>query len=562
MTLSVRLAGTAALGVLATVPVAAQRAAPTTWAITGARLVPVSGPPIASGTLVVRDGRIAALGAGVRAPADARTIDGTGLTIYPGLIDAAGTLGQRSATGGGGGGGAAAAAPATGTATRPAGLRPETDVLDALVTDGFDGPHGAGITAALTAPTGGLFQGRSAVIALRSDETAKMVVRTPVALHVAFQGVRGAFPGSLLGVFAEFRQQLLDAKRYGAMQAAAAANPRGTARPALDASLEALQPVLAGTMPVAFNASSEREIHRALDLAAEFKLRAMIVGGQEAWKVADRLRTMNVPVIQSLNFPKKPTNVAADADPEPVRVLRTRVESPAGPAKLAAAGVRMAFASGGASWTDHLGNLRATVKAGLAAEAALRAHTLGAAELLGVADRLGSLEVGKVANLTVVRGDLFSDSAKVTHVFVDGTPRTLDTARPAPAGGRGAGAARAASLTGTWTVTVALEGKEYAITLQLTQVESKLTGTMQGALGTAEITQGELTGEGEFRFTAPVTVREGTEEGVFVGVLTGNAVRGGLSIVGHALGRFSGTRPGPAGDAPRGAGRTRPSTTP
>jgi hypothetical protein len=390
-----------------------------------------------------------------------------------------------------------------------------------------------------------------------------MVVRTPVALHVAFQGVRGAFLGSLLGVFAEFRQQLLDARRYGAMQAAAAANPRGTARPALDASMEALQPVLAGTMPVAFNASSEREIHRALDLATEFKLRAMIVGGQEAWKVADRLRAMNVPVIQSLNFPKKPTNVAADADPEPVRVLRTRVESPAGPAKLAAAGVRMAFASGGASWTDHLGNLRATVKHGLAADAALRAHTLGAAELLGVADRLGSLEVGKVANLTVVRGDLFSDSAKVTHVFVDGTPRTLEAARPAAAGrGAGPGAARASSLAGTWTTTVALEGKEYAITLQLAQAESKLTGTMQGALGTAEITQGELTGEGEFRFTAPVTVREGTEEGVFVGVLTGNAIRGGLTVVGHSLGRFSGTRPGAAGDAPRGAGRARPSTTP
>jgi imidazolonepropionase-like amidohydrolase len=559
MTLSVRLAGAAVLGVLAAVPVAAQRAAPTTWAITGARLVPVSGPPIAAGTLVVREGRIAALGAGVRAPADARIIDGTGLTIYPGLIDAAGALGQRAAAGGEGGGGAAA----TGTATRPAGLRPETDVLDALVTDAFDGPHGAGITAALTAPTGGLFQGRSAVIALRSDEAATMVVRAPVALHVAFQGVRGAFPGSLLGVFAEFRQQLLDARRYGAMQAAAAANPRGTARPAFDASMEALQPVLAGTMPVAFNASSEREIHRALDLATEFRLQAMIVGGQEAWKIADRLRAMNVPVIQSLNFPKKPTNVAADADPEPVRVLRTRVEAPAGPAKLAAAGVRMAFASGGASWGDHLGNLRATVTNGLAADAALRAHTLGAAELLGVADRLGSLEVGKVANLTVVRGDLFSDSAKVTHVFVDGTPRTLDAARPAAAGrGPGAGAARATTLTGTWTTTVALEEKEYAITLQLTQVEAKLTGTMQGALGTAEITQGELTGEGEFRFTAPVTVREGTEEGIFVGVLTGNAVRGGLSIVGHALGRFSGTRPNPAGDAPSGAGRARPSTTP
>jgi hypothetical protein len=280
--------------------------------------------------------------------------------------------------------------------------------------------------------------------------------------------------------------------------------------------------------------------------------------------VADRLKAENVPVMLSLNFPRRTTAASPDADPEPVRVMRTRVEAPQGPAKLAAAGVRFAFTSGGASaWTEHLPNLRRAVESGLSKDAALRAHTLGAAELLGVADRLGSLEVGKAAHLTVVRGDLFESSARVTHVVIDGAVITLPAAT-APAGGgmgggQGAGAAaRAQGLTGTWTTTVAIEGNEYAVTLALVQEGEKLTGSMQGALGVAELTHGDMSTEGDFRFTAPVTLREGTEEAIFVGTLTGNAIRGGVSIVGHALGRFSGTRPASGGAA--GAGRRTPTT--
>jgi hypothetical protein len=311
---------------------------------------------------------------------------------------------------------------------------------------------------------------------------------------------------------------------------------------------------------VLFEASSEREIVRVLDFAKEFNLKPVIVGGEEAWKVADRLKAENVPVMLSLNFPRRTTAASPDADPEPVRVLRNRVEAPQGPGKLAAAGVRFAFTSGGASaWTEHLPNLRRAVDGGLSKDAALRAHTLGAAELLGVADRLGSLEVGKAAHLAIVRGDLFDAASRVTHVVVDGAVITLPAATAAAAGGQGAGpAARAQGLTGTWTITAAIEGNDYTVTLSLVQEGEKLTGSMQGALGVAELTHGDMTTEGDFRFTAPVTLREGTEEAIFVGTLTGNAIRGGISIVGHALGRFSGTRPASGGAA--GAGRRTPTT--
>lgn len=563
MSLPARLAGVLACGALCAPALVAQRppTPPAVVAITGARLVPVSGPAIASGTIVIRDGRIAALGASVTPPPDARVIDGTGLTVYPGLIDAFGSLGvPRPGTGSGGFGGGppvqTAQAPAA-NSRYPEGQRPEESVVAALRLErsALAGPHGAGITAAHTAPSTGMFRGQSAVIALGGADVSAAVVRTPVGQVLAFQGIRGSFPGSLMGVFAAMRQMFLDAQRYGAQVAAASRDPRGTARPAWDPSLEALQPALAGRMPVVFDASSEREILRVLAFAKEFNLRPIIAGGEEAWQVADQLAAAQVPVLLSLNFPRRTTAASPDADPEPVRVLRTRVEAPKGPGRLAAAGVRFAFTNGGGSWGEHLANLRRAVEGGLAADAALRAHTLGAAELLGVADRLGSLEVGKAAHLAVVRGDLFADDARVTHVVVDGEVIAL----PAPAnqgGGARGGAAgqRPSSLTGTWTATVSLEGTDHEVTLQLTQQGDAVTGTLQGGLGTAQLSHGTVDADGAFRFTAPVTVREGTEEAVFVGTRTGDAVRGGVSIIGHALGRFSGTRPA--------AGRTPSTTTP
>jgi imidazolonepropionase-like amidohydrolase len=516
--------------------------------------VPVAAPVIERGTIVVRNGLIVALGANQAVPADARVIDGAGLSVYPGFIDAHGTLGIPTPPAGGGT--AAAARPSAPNSSYPVGLQPEMNVLDQLRADesGFASAHAAGITAALTAQGAGVFRGQSAVISLGGDEVAAMVVKAPIAQHIGFSvggggGARGGYPGSLMGVFAALRQELLDAQAYRAEQAAyTSSNARGIRRPDRDPSLEALQPVLARQMPVVFFANSQREIERALDLAQEFKLRAMIAGGTEAWKVADRLKRDNVPVLLSVNFPRRTTAPAPEADPDPIRVLRERVEAPKGPGLLAQAGVRFAFQSGATSALgEFLPNVRRAVDNGLSPDAALRALTLGSAEILGVADRLGSLEAGKIANLTITRGDVFSHDARVTQVFVDGRAFAIPepTAAATSAGGaRGAGAAQAArTATGTWTVNVEIDGTTHAVTLALRQDGDKLTGTMQGAMGSGEIQNGSIGTDGEFRFTATITIRDGTEEGVFVGLLDGNALRGGVSIVGHALGRFSGTRP-------------------
>ena len=571
-----RLAPAAAVAAtLAATPLAGQRAAPQTYAITNARLVPVSGPAIEKGTIVIRNGLIAALGASVAVPGDARTIDGSGLTVYPGLIDAYSSLGVTAAApiGGGGRGGAGAAlnpaaaaiaalTRAVGSADKPAGFEPEYKVVDALKMDAeaLAAPQAAGITAALSAPTTGVMQGQSAFINLAGDDAAAMIVRSGVAQHIGFNPARGGgYPNSLMGVFAALRQALLDAQHYREENAAYAKNPRGMRRPEFDAQLEALQPVIGRAQPVVMIANSQREIERALDLAKEFNLRVIIAGGFEAWKVADRLKADGVPVLLSLNFPRRATAASADADPDPIRVLKDRVETPKGAGRLATAGVKFAFQSGGmANWSDYIPNVQKAVENGLSAADALKAVTMAPAEILGVSDRLGSLEVGKIANLTVTRGEINDKSVRVTNVFIDGKPVTLRP--PTVAGGPGGGGnfgggnfgGAPVGVSGSWTVTVQLDGDDKPVTLLLRQDGTRLTGSLQGTLGTAEIVTGSAGTDGSIHFSVPITLREGTEEATFDGSIDQNAIKGRVGIVGHSPGTFSGTRPD------RSGGRVRP----
>ncbi len=546
---SLRLACAVAVGVVCATPLPAQRTTPSTYAITNARLVPVSGPAIARGTIVVRNGLIAAIGANVAVPADARVIDGNGLTVYPGLIDAFSTFGLPAPTGGGGGGfgggggggGGQAAAASGPNSNYPSGIRPENRAVDQIKpnAEAFSSAHGAGITAALTAPGNGVMRGQSALINLAGDDPFDLVVKSPVAQHIGFNGAGGGYPGSLMGVITSIRQLFMDAQRYRDLQAAYAKNPRGMRRPDLDPSLEAVLPALARHQPVVMAANTQREIERALTIAKEFNLQLIIAGGSEAHLVADRLKAENVPVLLSTNFPRRTAAPTAGADPDPIRLLRQRAEAPTVPAKLQAAGVRFAFQSGGISnWSDWLGNARRAVENGLSADQALRAMTLGSAEILGAADRLGSLEQGKIANLTVTRGDLLAADSRVTQVFVDGI--AYDIAAPAaPAAGQGGGRPGA---SGTWMLDVAVDGQEEVVTLALRQVGETLVGFYQGGFGSGEIGHGQIQADGSFRFTAFLTLHSTSEEAVFTGTWQGDRFNGAVTIIGHDGGRFAGSR--------------------
>jgi hypothetical protein len=537
-----------ALSFVSTSLVHAQRSAVDTYAITNARIVTVSGATIDRGTLVIRDGLINAVGANVNAPPDARIIDGTGLTIYPGLIDSYTNLALPEAAaspapGGGGGGGFFAAQPRPSpggpNSTEPPGLQPEVMVEDVIRPGGaeIEASRNLGITTALTLPRTGIWMGQSALINLAGDTPQEMIVRSPVAMHVGFTPLRGSYPGSLLGVFAALRQMMLEAQRYRDSLQLYERSPRGMRRPEVDRSLAALVPVVEGRMPVVMLVNSEREITRALDLANEFKLRLIIAGGREADRVADRLAKQNVPVLLSLNLPRRTTAAIPEADPEPMRVLRERVEAQQTASKLAKAGVRFAFESGSlTNMSDLMLNVGHVIENGLSSMDALRAFTIWPATILGVENQLGSIETGKIANLTITRGDLFDRNSRVVHVFIDGRPVDL---RPASGGG---GAGSRNSLSGAWNLTLNLGQGEKTATLTLQQEGERLSGSISGALGAGEISNASTTPASEVRFTVPLEIEGQTKEATFNGTVSGDQIRGSVNVVGMAPGSFTATR--------------------
>jgi imidazolonepropionase-like amidohydrolase len=296
-----------------------------TFAITNAQISTVSGPNLSRGTVVVRNGLIESIGENAKVPADARVIDGTGLIVYPGFIDTYTSLGLAAAPTPQRSPGqqiqvaqAVATAQPASNSNYPDGLQPGENAAEQLRAGEaqFETNRNAGFTTVLTVPRSGIFNGQSAIINLAGDSVSSMILRAPFAEHVTLTPLRtGGFPASLMGAFAALRQMLLDAQRFQEVRKIYDKNPRGIKRPDADASLAAIIPILNGEMPIVLNANSEIEIIRALDLVREFNLKAIIAGGFEAWKVADRLKAQNVPVLLSLNYPKSTTA----ASPKPMR---------------------------------------------------------------------------------------------------------------------------------------------------------------------------------------------------------------------------------------------------
>lgn len=451
-------------------PASERGRAPALYAIRGARVMPVAGSAIDKGTVVMRDGVIVDVGANVTVPADAVVIDGAGLTVYPGLIDMANPAALESASadasaavaapaGGGGGAGRGGRGNAPNTesyadlerAKRLTILKPDFETSQVVR---YEGPEltrlaSAGITSVLAVPANGLLRGQSALInvaapaaspevsSVGGDRRGLVIVKAPVAQHVAFLAGRGgggnpaanAYPGSLLGVIAFIRQSFYDAEWQRDARGYYDRH-KDSARPAFEPTLDALTPALEGKMPVAFDASEEREILRALELAKEFKLDPIIIGGLEASTVVDDLKSAKARVIYSVNF-QSVGRAGGGGRGGPgadiaIRTLHMTQNAPKVPAALDKAGVMFAFASEGqATPADFVRNVARTVKeGGLTPEAALRGLTSNAAKIAGVGDRLGTIEKGKIANLLVTEGDLF-DSGKVRYVLVDGRAVTI-----------------------------------------------------------------------------------------------------------------------------------------
>jgi adenine deaminase len=184
--------------------------------------------------------------------------------------------------------------------------------------------------------------------------------------------------------------------------------------------------------------------------------------------------------------------------------------------------------------SEFLSNAAKVIENGLSRDDAVRAMTIWPAEILGASNQLGSIETGKIANLTVMRGDLFDRNSRVAHLFIDGRPVDLRPPTTPPA--------ERSNAAGTWTLNIDLGKGNMTATLSLQQEGERLRGSIQGELASAEIANASLSPGGEVRFSVKVTVEGQTNEATFAGSLTGNEMRGTVTIVGSSPGSFTGTR--------------------
>jgi imidazolonepropionase-like amidohydrolase len=392
-------------------------------AIRGARIVTVSGPAIEKGTVVVQKGRIVAVGPEVAVPAGATVVDGSGKTLYPGLVDGLTTIGLAEV----------ASVQATLDTTEVGDMNPHARAWVALHPDSELIPvaRANGVTSVLSAPAGGLVSGQSALVRLAGTTPAGMVVKAPAALHAVYPSGRPPFDVARLFEEPELKtlsERLKDQEKNqkkalerlaGLLKEAKAdAEARADAtRPAPETSmaLEAMAPFARGEAPFVMRADDEDDIRAAVRFAAENGLKLVIAGGLEAWRCAELLKEKDVAVlVKVLRLPSR------ESDPYDAAYANA--------AALHRAGVRFAIVSDDSENVRNLPYEAAMAAAyGLPEAAALRAITLSPAEIFGAADRIGSIDLGREANLVLATGDILDTRTQVTHVFVGGAAQSLET---------------------------------------------------------------------------------------------------------------------------------------
>ncbi len=454
---------------------------PRVHALMNARIVTAPGKTIEKGTVIIRDGLIVEAGASVNLPADARIWDLTGKTIYPGFIDAYSRVGLPETL-------------------QPEPLRREVDEdkPDAkpkeIPREAVKGTHAwnpkvtpernasnvltldkkasrtlreLGFTSALVVPGRGIFRGASALVDLQEADANTLVVAPQVAQHIAFDLNRGrsaGYPTSLMGCIALIRQTLLDAAWYQAAQDAYRKNPGATERPESNASLAALAEFAQRKQPAVFETEDELDLLRALKVAEEFKLKPILLGNGYEYRVRKSLA--KTPVILTLDFPEVPKieqpERALDYE---LHELQHWDRAPSNPALLAAEGIPIAFTTEGLEKPEKefWSRIRLAVRRGLSKDAALAALTSTPAEIFGVADRMGTIAPGRIANLVVASGDLFTEKTKVLTTWVDGYYYESDLADER-------------DVRGTWEVTAENQKLSLTVEGEMEKPEAKLAG--------------------------------------------------------------------------------------
>lgn len=407
----------------------AQASAPaaTAYAITHAKIFTLAGPPIEDGSLVIRDGKIAAVGANIEIPAGVQVIDGKGLQIYPGLFDSVTQMGLREI----------GAVSATVDETETGDFNPDVVAATAVLpsSEHITVTRAAGITEVLAVPasggmdsfgSSGFIGGQASAIHMAGWTINDMLLKKSAAMVINWPSIETrSFDFTTFSIkekpYTEAKQEYdkkVDELADWLDRARHYAQAMGHAGPAdynADVRLESLAPVVRGQLPVLVFADDARDIRNAVEFCDKQKLKMILAGGLEAYKVKDLLRSKGVPVIL------RPVLTEVQQEDDAYDRLLTQ------PAELSAAGVKFAMASFDNSFSRRLGqNAANAVANGLSYEEALKAVTIYPAQIFGLADQVGTLENGKIANLIVTNGDPLELTTDVKYLFIHGQITSLD----------------------------------------------------------------------------------------------------------------------------------------
>lgn len=424
-----------------------------TYAITNVTVIVSPGKSIERGTVVIRDGLIIAVGQQVVVPPDALIVKADSMYVYAGFIDGFSRTGVAS--------------PKEGSKEKVkypgnpppdrAGINPQIDVRDFLnLSDRAVAElRGQGFTLSQVAPQGNLLPGQAALVLLGEGTTDQMVIRGKSALYSELTGAAGVYPSTVMGVMAKWRELYRQASLARGYEASYAANPAGLERPASDRMLEAFYPVIEKRQPVLFKSEKVIETQRVLKLKEDLGFELYLADLKEGWPVIEKIRSSGAGVFLSLELPEEIKSDKKDGKENTSSAEKKALEErkaaavasyTSQAAAFAKAGIRFGFSASSVKAADIKANLRRMIAAGLNEDAALAALTTTPAQMLGVANRMGTIDNGKMANLVITDKSYFNEKASVKYIFVEGKLYTNTATKKVASG-------KKVNIEGSWTYT-------------------------------------------------------------------------------------------------------------
>jgi len=531
---------------------------PAGYALDSVTVVTTGGERIEGARLVVRGERIEALGTDASIPPGLRRLEGEDLHVYPGLVDAWASVSVDLPS------------PPDREEVLPwapsravQGMTPGRRAVDHLDATGSStaGARREGVVAAGLHLLDGVAPGRSATLLLRPGASAgrELVARPEVGLGMSFQRAGGTYPATLFAAIALIRQSFLDAERLQGLREAYERGGSAGSLPPWDPDLAVLSRTARGELPVFFRADGAGDIRRVLDLADELGFAPLVVGGGEAWKLADELAGRDVPVLVSVDFPdpqewdpeaeEEGGAGPAELTPGAAREKERLEDLYANAGRLVEAGVRIALTSGGSG--DLREGVRTAIEYGLSRDEALRALTVVPAQLLGIPGQV-EIEEGAPANLVVTSGPIFEEGAPVRYTFVEGA------LEEGGAGGPSAGSEPpSVDVSGTWSVEMEGNAGAFEVEMTLEQEGASVTGSMTiPQMGEAPIRSGSVSGS-DVALVMVFRVGGQSAESRLRGTVEGEEMEGTISGPMGSFG-FTARRSGGPGDRSAGWAPTAP----